>query len=977
MKKVKKIILMIIVVLLSACGGGGGGDSSSSSNSTNSGDGSASIPISDEFVDVGSFGSDSIKNIHRNPMMVKIKMLTIKSIEISRIGDAKAKYELERSSDKESAYGALDFVGSSDADLSNKDNPITLENGRFYHIDTTFDIDGVYPDGVNFEVVLVEDSEEKDDNVTSYTLFNKTIELEEDGEQHFGVDVLIPYFIDIKRHLLVVHLVDEGLEKRVHSDENITSIPQMGATYVDIDYDMNRESVQLLEINSSKYIDIPTKMKFQSQHAQEKSGDASLLFSNLGKYQKGVTISATLEFEGGESVDLYLLNSTTGRIKKEVHYTIPSKYTEEKSEQQDKASNMLPVSQQHPNYHFLVDVHFTQGIEENFGDKRYSIDLTYYLPQEKYQDLLALAPDLSKDINTDGVKGEVKWHVKIDDAELPTIIVPTLGSKFASTTVSLMDTNLTFHTSSIVDQLLTIDAALYIDDQHAYLFGKDKYARVDMSKKKIIGDWKPINERWKGVMDRIDGIDAVYSKDGNIVYFIRGEQSVAYNETLDKVVEVFNITEIPFVKERMPFHKIDAAFYDKEEGVLYMISNKQYVAIKYAEPIESLVIDHRNVYRFQVEGPTSIQEKWGDLSISGAMGLPNQMVLFWDILGRSNMRVNRPDIFQTQKKQSDEGKGDNSIASLEIRGDMGVWSRWYVPGAYAYASSDLSFYLFGHQFSLVSADAKMAASTQAAHPQLRDMFKDNLDELTKITYQYGANLSLYVLGSKIVDKGEIHEGHLSADKIMSKQQEIEKTEIAAYNREWNEKITLFNVHFPVGPVVVQVTGGVDGGVGLNFHLDEEDENGVGVALGSSIYLSSSFADGGHITSDNENDGLSVFFTGGIDEAVVHAGIRGDVRLIMAALNGELDSGFVYNENNLDFNLNADVNFELRLIQAAVSLYAGTRTRIEWCSSWGIPYPCGLGWDDFTYELYHTPWLYNRKWELLNEHLPIASIPLHI
>ncbi len=972
-------LILLITLLLSACGGGGGSSSPDTDSEQNSSQGSGEV--SDNYVNVGTFGNQNIKNIKRNPMMVKIKSLYIKEIDISLIGDAKAKYALDNSQDKERTYEALDHVGGADANLSNRENPITLENGQFYHIETTFNIDGIYPDGVNFEVVLVEDNGDEDNNVTSITLFNKTIELEGEGEQHFGVDVLVPLFINIKRHLLVVHLVDEGLEKMTKSDDKITNIPQIGATYIDIDYDMQRESIKLLDLNSSNYTDIPTNMKFQNGHAQEKSGDASLLFSNIGKYQGEVTISATLEYKDGESFELYLLNSGSGEIEKEVIYTIPSKYGKgDKVQKRNKVDDQLSPLDGIREIHPTVNVHFTQGVEENFGDKRYSLDLAYYLPEDKFQEILAKTPDLSNDADTEGREGKIQWHVKVNHVDLIPIQRPNIATQFTPQT-SLSEINLHLNPAEgisvapITDQIVTIDAALYMDDEHAYVFDRDKYARYNVKEKKVINDWKPISEKWKGVMDEFDHIDAVFYDNKTLgldrIYFFSDKKYLVYDNYEDRIsVDLWghkNIGEIEkfWYKEKIPFSTVHSAFYDKGEDALYILSGVLYFKFEnWSKP---------NQRKIQSRG--YIKTKWGMIP-EGMMGMPKRIVTLFDLFGQPTRRINRPDVFQSKNSNNEQGKGDSSIAALQLHAKADILSRWYVPGMIGDASSDLNFYLFGHQFSLIAAKAQIAASTKKYHPELKEIYKDAEGELKKIKYQYGATLSLDVLGTRIEKWGEMKEGRVS--EVLEKNSPIGKSykeKLPRYDRDWNEKITLFHVEFPVGPIVVEVEGGVDGGVGLHVGMEYLDQ-GVGAKIDSKIYLSNSFT-GENLNFEDNKDGFSIFFRGGIDEAIVHAGIRGDIRLVMAALIADLSSGMVQDGNNLDFTLNADVDFELKLIQAAVSLYAGTRTHIEWCSSWGIPYPCGLGWDDFTYELYHTPWLYSREWELLDEHLPITSIPLHL
>lgn len=923
-------------------------------------------------VDIGVFGRTPIKNLERNPIKEKIKLLAIKALDISLIGDAKAKYNIDKSD--ESIYKELDSIASVGVNLSNKDNPVILKNGNFYHIDTTFDIEGEYENGVNFEVVLVNNS----DN-SAVTLFNKTIELEEDGEQHFEVDVLIPFGISTSKYTLIVYLVDSELENRVNKNKKITDTPEIGATYVNIENDNELDGIQLLDTNSIKYIDIPSKTKFKDGHTTEKNGHTSFLFSNIVQEDKKTTISATLEFDNEDSIELYLLDSQIAEVSKKVEYAIPAK----------KA--------------------------ETFMDSRYTIDITYYLPQSEYDNILKKLPDLSKDKNSDGLKGKIKWSITID-GETKETIEAVLVSKMIKR-VSLYS-NLTLFNPTIVRPTLVttgaglnintsilpkIDSALYMDNNHTYVFHYNSYAKFDINTQEIVDEWVPINNNWEGLMsDDLERIDASF-RNSDIIYFFHGDTYSIYRVSkqadLNKVTGLTELTpavgipeqitrENPFLGTMpqylldtkrsisslvpdMPFTHVDSAFYNKKDDILYLFSDNNYIEIKKWSTLREK----------EISEVKSVKDKWGDVGTTGAMRLARGVIIFLDNKGNVTRRLNKPeleveDIFLSKIANIDNTKGEKSKAALQFTSNMGIENRWYVPSSTGYATADLKFYLFDEDFSLLSLDGEIAISLGEGHPSLSEIFKP--EELKKIRYRTGMKLKFSTLGYVWLDKGKVKEktvlslfdasedksdseaetvataatlgAKATAEAAISERSDSEETEKAKEScsltncsKTWREEEILFVQPFPLGPIVIIVSGGVKGEMGTHTTLGFDDEGTIGVKISSSLPTQ-----------------IQVFTKAEIDYYGARAGVKGTISLVETNTTAELSAGLKIERSAFNFYIHAQSDFELRLIQADLSVYAGIRTKVKWCSM----VPCGLGWHDWTYSIYKTSWLYNEKWSLL-------------
>ncbi|NVK23502.1 MAG: hypothetical protein HWE10_01115 [Gammaproteobacteria bacterium] len=174
--------------------------------------------------------------------------------------------------------------------------------------------------------------------------------------------------------------------------------------------------------------------------------------------------------------------------------------------------------------------------------------------------------------------------------------------------------------------------------------------------------------------------------------------------------------------------------------------------------------------------------------------------------------------------------------------------------------------------------------------------------------------------------------------------QFEKT----FEKSWEEERTLVRARFSIGPVPLTVRAGVDGNVG--FELT------IGYAL-SELY-----AEG-----DLFNVGFGGFANGGIDLALVEAGVTIDLNIVENVLS--LESSAELDLLNSDVNPRINYAFALTddidVISGKAGLYAKV-TSIKWKKKWGIPYPAGKKTKTYYLWFYQTPSVYKKSWTIFSK-----------
>ena len=520
-------------------------------------------------------------------------------------------------------------------------------------------------------------------------------------------------------------------------------------------------------------------------------------------------------------------------------------------------------------------------------------------------------------------------------------------------------------------------------DGTAYVFSGTKCAVFDTKKGEWKGEWKKTSEVFPHAPIFFSYPITSAFRFNKIAYFFISKTSkyFSYNLETNEVIEsgdnrdfllplngsiISDDVWAEIVDEKIEMgecidkyldtDKFDATFIDfsKHKPDYYFIAKDKFLELEY--------IDGK-INKFHCTGGSlSDRGEWGSIQDKPITAVlsdhKGQGRLRFFINGFSSKIVlNKPDLFIDRHKGLDKELGDSDIVSLKFDANYGLEGRWNVPNVRGYANTHLNFYLFGYKQSLFEAEAEAYGNTGKIHPLLEE---------ASLQTKTGIHLYMSTLGSTYINEGVINETTITAkwkdESTNQKQIRYNKLETLYGGKvaSWKDKKKIFDSRFPVGPVLLAVTGGIEGDFEVKTPIVYDNNN-----LSQSISLSPS-----------ARAGVGLFADGGVDEAVVKAGIEADVRLTDMGVNGELKASLNTKEDNIEFDINARAGGEIDLIRAGLSFYAGTRTHIEWCSAWGVPYPCGLGWDTWDIPIYHTPWLFKQKVTFFDESLVHEEIPLN-
>ncbi len=972
-KFLKLLMVGMFLISIHGCGSGNGDNSGGDKNNSTS----PEVHRGD-IININQ--TPSIKNMGLNTLATKMKYLEVEHISISKIGDIKTNYTLEKG---DIMADELTQIGEADANLDNNATPIDIENATFYHVKTTFKTIGTYPEGVNFTIALV--STDKNNPFTS-SIHNQNVIIEQEGEQNFEGDILIPTNIPAGKYLLVISLSNEDLGTLMGQNKKITDIPQIGATYVYITTHAVNRTTALLDINTTKYMDTPyhlnNKILFIENFLQHESGKGRFLFSNIGIKDVNVSLSATLELANGDHIDLGLLDPSDKNIKKEIILTIPHASNATANQILKDKYNIVPTI---PHYalnkkapiitptrpdlymvHHHVFIPFAgKGV---IGEQRYRVTLGYYLPKESYEKIIQFSPDLSKKIDSKALQGSVKWRITFLDRQTVEELSKSISmTKFRDT---VKDYSIVKNIQIIKNPILDIfpkpiEAALDMLDGTAYVFSGIECAKLNTKTGKVIGEWHKTSEVFTGGGFFFNNEITAAFRMGDIAYFFLSNKQkyFSYNLKTQTVIESgdnrdfklqqgTNESVATCMDNYLQSNSIDATFRG-DEGFTFISGNK----------FMHFAMSSTKFFRFEcVEGGSlGDKEQWASINnkpitavLSNHDDRKGTLRFFINGFG-SKVILNKPNLFLDQHNGLTQTLGDSDVISLNFDTHYGLEGHWFVPNARAYANAHLNFYLFGYQQSLIKLEADAYSGMNKIHP---------LVDTNQMTIKSGAKLSLYVLGSKYFDEGEITEIAVTA-KFNSPN--AHKTDHNSFNKviyggnikKWEEKVTIVDARFPVGPVMLQVTGGINGSIHIDAPIDIDTQE-------LSAMLS---------VKPNVSVDVGVFADGGVNYELVKAGVESNVKLTEVSAGGMLGAVLKYQNNNINFSLNTKANAGLNLLRAEFSFYAGTRTHIDWCSSWGIPYPCGLGWDTWDIPIYNTPWLYQNNIEFFNKKLFEENIPL--
>jgi len=322
-----------------------------------------------------------------NQISLEELQIKLESMDISLIGNVTDKYL--RDNNISNSNADLQYIGSETLDYDNKNTPLALEKGFYYNVSVHYTAITAYPDGLNFVFVLVKSDDntvEDGQELFSKIIRTKRVEIDEAGEGTLVADIYVGTDLEDGLYTLMIYAIDD--EKNIINfiNKDIHNLSQIGGCYIQLQTNENANRIEVIDINSLHYIDIPYIDDFVNGHTNKKVGATSLTLVNTSNEPKDVEISGIMQLEDGSSVDLMLLDNNDGTIKNYIRYTIPA-YQDDENQ---------------------------SGI--------YHLDITYYLPEDIYSDIVSKVPDMSKEENTDGLNGNIKWiinslddDIKIDD----------------------------------------------------------------------------------------------------------------------------------------------------------------------------------------------------------------------------------------------------------------------------------------------------------------------------------------------------------------------------------------------------------------------------------------------------------------------------------------------------------------------------------------------------------------------------------
>lgn len=992
--KLQKIGIFLLVVLMTGCGGGGGGASTGTAGSGTSSSAGSTGSSSSAGISKNDIGSawEELPQYNNTMQGIELKRVRIDKIDLKEIGDSIAHYELQNG---KQSVADLTEVGNTDANLSNKASPLTIQKATFYRVGVTFTTNTTFPDGLFFTVSLV--GTDKDNPVNKTVLIQNAFVLKS-GKQTLYGDILIPDNLPAGQYLLIAKVANDQLDALVSEQQTIIEIPQIGATYVDIEESTEPRKAYVLDINTTKNIDLSYSSSrdfpyIANNFIQHESGKGSLLFSNISHSNIQAVVSADLKLPSGKTVSLGLLNPNTKTIENTVVLTLPA-------ERELKLSDLVQVTKIDITQQITKRARpkppgsMTSEVEDELknvqaipqrafiplaqnkaakGEKRYRVRLGYYIPQDAYKEVLDNAADLTRGFSITPAEGSVEWHVRFLDTQAVQKMAEYAKIFKIKNWIAGMTLN---HNDWISEQLHPIDAALLKDSQTAYVFSGNKYAKINPETGELTGDWEKTTGLYDGGAVYLSyPISAAVTLSSNTYLFINDmDKVIVHNDIFDtlgvKKIKDINPANMRIINEsgstvvgqclnaHLDVTKIDAAFKDDKDA--YFIAGDDYVQIAWNED--------EGTYECQF-GKVGDREEWkavGDLPVTAALSdyKPQRGRLRFYLNGfKAIVLLNKPDIFKDERNSFINEVGDSDIASLKLDARYGIQARWVVPGVHGYANADLDLYLFGYPLKLFEAKGEAYGSVKKLHPYAIGN--------GSVEAKSGTALYMEMMGYKFIDENMIKNEEVSiginpdAVKQSTSRGLIPKPTFKSdlMNMTWNETYEVFSIRIPAGPIMLSVAGGIDGSLNIATPVVLNDN---AEALSESVSITPSVV-----------SKMGAYMNGGVDYDLVKAGVKGQINLIQTGVKGKLEAklGFDTNSTSIDFDVTAKIAGEIRLVNAALSLYAGTRTHIEWCSSWGIPYPCGLGWDVWDIPIYESPWLYNYEPTLLDTTLVKYEIPL--
>ena len=881
----------------------------------------------------------------------RFKNFEVQNMTFNSIENAQKKYQIDQAqrdldnaqSDDEIARATssltllrdgLNSVGDIDADGTNKEYPIALDSGEFYSITVHCKPAKAYNEKLIFGFTLISG---EDNSYSKNIGIRQTNDINSSDEFDVVLDTQIPTDITSGKYVLVASIMNEDNETQ---ESDLSKISKVGFVYLTINNN-NSKQVTLTAVEGSKYIDLPYLPVFNNGYSNSDAQKSSLVVYNSSSKDENVTLSAVLKLASGEETPLGLLDTSDGVIKDTIGYTIFA----------PKEDDVEPIT----------------------------IDVSYYIPKDRYQTILDAIPDLSESI-VDEAKGTIVWSIKSDDSTLSTnsIEAPMLLSKFVDDFDMVNNDGKRKHNkmlpnpaiqekeSSAKTQFIrynkhtddgpdgwqdiskiknltfsTIDAALDYSGEEAFLFSGDEFVTYDKNNQSV-SEIQKINDRWQGIP--FDHIDAALQADGYFFLFC-GDRYIKTDHWNYMYPGYPKSIEGSRWDGLSKLTKIDSAvnYYDNRIYVFGEDNNGIPAYIRF------------NWYHQRADNgyPRKINGNWNQFKTNVSACFYDQypnVICFKK--GLLDKKIEKDGLFFKYDGKYNKMFGHKNKIGLAVDTQYASIGRWDVPGVSGSVEVNSKAYLYKKHFDIINIEAEAAVSLDAQYEKSGYHSSYNKSRT-------GSRLEVTVFGGKIFDKGRIDE--ITVNKKITKQnaqtlvngkQSSNLIYMPLYT--WDTHKDILSSTFFVGPVPVIVHMGVSGTIKIKLAVGRE---GMGIRLNSDV-----------------PSNLAIYIKGGFNGAIVEAGMGGDVRIIEVAEKALVRTGLTLTpEENLAFNLDFDSNINLRILAGYMYLYA--EKRIKYPSLCGLKFCWKRERKEYRRYLYHTPWLYKRTWDLLEKEFNLYTIEL--
>ena len=327
-----------------------------------------------------------------NPKMDKtffFENITIREIagtrEKYKIDTFEEKAEDERNNDSlDNLLDSLPLVATVKLDYNNEKNLFKLMKGTFYNLNVDFKTDKAYDSDLGFHLTM----QNIDKSDSSSILLDEGIvsDINETGEYSLNIEILMPDDINLSegKYILLIDIIATDVNRsneKLDSMEDLKKLQYIGGFYFELEDKDELKTIDIVDRISEKYLDLPIDMIFKDGHTNDFLGKTTLIIYSTVAEETPLNVYGIMEVDGIK-YPLRLLDTTDGVIKEKVVLNIPT----------------------------------FDGNNITGGDR----DLSYYLDKTSYEAILKKAPDLSTNIDSDGIEGKIIWYITTNNTDIET-----------------------------------------------------------------------------------------------------------------------------------------------------------------------------------------------------------------------------------------------------------------------------------------------------------------------------------------------------------------------------------------------------------------------------------------------------------------------------------------------------------------------------------------------------------------------------